>query len=167
MTQTLENQKILHPGNVSKETTLRAVRFRAPGGGQKVGNKELEDDLYQWILERRNDSKHVSRKTIQKKAQELAQEMGWGKPFSASNGWCNNFMKRYNLSVRQKTHQSQRLPDELVPKVVNFFWYLRKYFANNPIQEDQIVAMDETCVRLENVSNKTVSVAGKRLVSKF
>ena len=114
-------------------------------------------------MERRNAFKCVTQKDIKMKAKNLFEEIASssGKSFSASNGWCYNFMKRYNLSTRQKTHQSQRLPEVLCPKVVSFFNYLRMYFAKYNILPGQVTAMDETCVFLENISNRTVSVAGK------
>ena len=145
---------------VEKDVALRAKpkRFRVTGGGRKVGNESIEDVLYQWIVGRRTENKHVTRSLIQGQAKIIHQDSGSNKPFMASNGWCDNFMKRYKLSIRQKTHQSQKLPDELIPKVIEFFRYVRHYYAKNNILPDQTVAMDETCVHLENVSNKTVSI---------
>ena len=160
--KTLEKEKVLQAPKSSKEVTIKPKRFRASGAGRKVTDDGLEDILYQWILDRRDEFKHVSRKGIQEKALSLSKEIGNGKPFNASRGWCCSFLKRFNLSTRQKTHQSQRLPTELVPKVVRFFRFLREYLAKNPqISEDQMVAMDETCVFLENVSNKTITKSGK------
>ena len=128
---------------------------------RKVSNEALEESLYQWVIGRRDDAKVVTRKTIKLKALQLNNEFSNGKCFNASDGWCANFLKRYSLSTRQKTHQSQRLPDELVPKVVRFFKYLRCYLAEHNIKPENLTAMDETCVFLENVSNRTISITGK------
>ena len=47
--------------------------------------------------------------------------------------------------MRMKTHQSQRLPANLFPKIVAFFKHFRKTLIENPeIQPSDIYAMDET-----------------------
>lgn len=164
--KTAESQKFIHSTLSSslKTTGVKVKKFRISGGGRKPSFETLEEALYQWILERRSDCKHVSRKGIQLKAIKMFEDFGNEGDFSASDGWCTNFMKRYSLSIRQKTHQSQKLPAELVPKLVDFFYYLRSYFAKNKdILKSQITAMDETCVFLENVSNKTISASCKLL----
>ena len=160
--EALEKEKWMQtPKSVKNTQTVKARRFRVAGGGRKNTNEFIEEGLFQWIIERRDEKKQVSRKSIQEKARKMFEASGSEKAFVASNGWCQNFMKRFNLSTRQKTNQSQRLPDELIPKVVSFFMYLRKYYANNEVPSSQVTAMDETCVHLENISNRIVSVAGK------
>ena len=164
--ETLEKEKLLHASKSWKNTEGASVfkpkRFRLVGAGRKISNEQLEERLYQWIVDRRNESKHVSRKMIMIEAKKLHETNGNGQSFSASAGWCDLFMKRFSLSTRQKTHQSQRLPQHLIPKVISFFQYLRHYFAKNPnIVPAKITAMDETCVFLENISGKTVTLSGK------
>lgn len=150
------------PRSIKEANVVKPKRFRVLGGGRKTKNDVLEEKLYQWIVERRDAKKQVSRKSIQEKAMQIFGNMENVTTFAASNGWCQNFMRRFNLSTRQKTNQSQRLPDELTSKLVAFFQYLRHYFANNPnVKNDQLTAMDETCVFLENVSNRTISITGK------
>ena len=147
---------------VTEATNIKMKRFRIIGAGRKLTDENLEENLYQWIVDRRNERKQVSQKQIQSQALVMFQNSGTNKSFVASNGWVENFMSRYSLKYRQKTNQGQRLPDELITKVVDFLYYLRKYFANNPsILKSQITAMDETCVFLENVSNKTIAISGK------
>ena len=159
---TLEFQKKIHTPNRSrKETVIKSKRFRVSGAGRKVTDGNLEEALFQWVIDRRNDCKVVTRKKIQRKALELAESLEMVKPFNASNGWCANFLKRYGLTTRTKTHQSQRLPNKVVPKVVDFFRYVRYYYAKNNVMPGQTVAMDETNVKLENVSDKTVSTIGE------
>lgn len=168
--KTQSEQKQIYISNHShtiKKAVVKPKKFRVSGGGRKITNEMLEDAIYQWIVERKSEFKHVSQKMIKAKAKNLHEELGGEKSFNASSGWCYGFLKRFSLSTRQKTHQSQRLPQELVPKVLSFFQYLRAYFAKNNISEDQVVAMDETCVVLENVSNRTISVAGNILISNF
>ena len=161
----ISNQKNISAPKRDKRANINPRIFRV-GSGRKVQNEELEEVLYQWIIGRRSERKHVTMKMIQKEAVKIFDESESNHNFSASNGWCQNFMKRYSLTTRQKTHQSQRLPDEVIPKVVNFFKYIRKYFARFEISEDQVCAMDETNVQLENVSNKTINPSGNFFVLK-
>ena len=148
--ETLNDQKKIHvPNQSSKQTMIQAKKFRLPGGGRKVNNESLEEALFKWIVDRRDNFKHVSRKSIMAQAKIMSVDFDNGKSFSASMGWCDNFLKRYNLATRQKTHQSQRPPKELVPKVVSFFQFLRTYFAKNDVKKSQLVAMDETPIYLE------------------
>ena len=126
-------------------------------------NEDVEEEVYKWIVDRRNSYRNVTRKAIQQQALKFFEQSGSSQSFVASNGWCDNFMKRFNLSVRRKTHQSQRLPQEVVPKVIAFLKYVRKYYATHEVLPEQCTAMDETCVFLENPSNKTVSITGNFL----
>ena len=104
MRQTLENQKLLHTKRSAKETVVIPKKFRILGAGRKVSHEALEESLYQWVIGRRNESRHVSRETIKEKAISMYNEFENAKPFNASNGWCDNFMRRFNLTTRQKTH---------------------------------------------------------------
>ena len=163
--ESLKVEKWMRRTKSSKSTEKASIRvkpkrFRVTGGGRKVGNEELEEVVYQWVIQRRNERKHVSRKNIQRKAKEIYNGLDPVKPFSASNGWIDNFMRRHNLSQRKKTHQSQRLPSEIIPKIVNFFRHIRKCYATLNILPGQSVAMDETSVFLENISNDTINTTG-------
>ena len=74
-------------------------------------------------------------------------------------------MERYELSLRAKTHMGQRLPKDLVPKVIHFFTFLRKMFHEHVISPSNIIAMDETCVFFDSVSNKTINPKGEKTIS--
>ena len=52
--------------------------------------------------------------------------------FKAGNHWCQRFMKRNGLSLRQKTTLAQRLPDDYEEKIV----YLDDSFARELFQSD-------------------------------
>ena len=94
-----------------------------------------------WIGAKRANGLIVTCEQIKQKALELSTNPD----FKASDGWCDSFKRRWNLKVRAKTHQSQRLPSDLFPKIVSFFKFLRKTLVENPeIQPSDIYAMDET-----------------------
>ena len=52
--------------------------------------------------------------------------------FVASDGWLNRFLLRKDLALRAKTSVSQRLPKDLVPKVINFLLFVHWVWATNP-----------------------------------
>lgn len=146
--------------------TVRGLdRARLLGAGKKVLNADVEQLVFDWIVQERHHRRRVTRETIKKTATDLFREVQPAVQFRASSGWCNNFMKRFNLATRLKTHQSQKTPEELVPKLIDFLLYLKSYFRDHPSDLANIVAMDETAVWFDSTSNRTVDVAGSRTVS--
>ena len=63
-------------------------RSNLPGQGRKVANEEMEEAVYQWIVDKRNNSMHVSRNEICRKAKELSMDCS----FLASQHWLKSFM---------------------------------------------------------------------------
>ena len=49
-------------------------RSNLAGQGRKVANEEMEEAVYQWIVDKRNNSMHVSRNEICRKAKELSMD---------------------------------------------------------------------------------------------
>ena len=127
---------------------------------------DLESSLLEWIVGERQQRHRVTRKSIRAKAKSMHAELGTSVPFEASSGWCKNFFQRHQLATRVKTHQSQKLPADLIPKVIDFVLYLESYFADHPtVQAGSILAMDETAVWFDATSNRTVDAVGSRTVS--
>ena len=67
-----------------------------------------------------------------------------GPAFAASRGWLEKFLKRQEFTIRRRTTVSQRLPRELVPKVVGFIMHLRRRLFHERIPISAIGNMDET-----------------------
>ena len=91
--------------NKDKIVAAKDKRQRLDGGGRKVTDQQLEEELLKWIFERRNNMLRVSRKLIMFKAKSRFDEMcGENEPlkdsFVASRGWLQKFMKRNHLSCR-------------------------------------------------------------------
>ena len=96
-------------------------KFRLHGGGRKILDENMESVLFEWVLLRRCQGLRVTRECIIEKALNLSTI----ESFKASSGSVSNFMKRFGLVYRQKTHQSLHLPEELVPQLVYFFHFYR------------------------------------------
>ena len=97
--------------NLEKISTKKSIRKRLDGGGRKPMIVEIEENLLEWIYERRSKMLHVSRKMIRTKAKAIFDEKtddpAVKESFVASRCWIQNFMKR---------HLSYRL--------VSYLWYL-------------------------------------------
>ena len=138
--------------------------FRIEGGGQKPLSVDMEEEIFTWILYRRFNNWVVTWDSIKNQALIVALSMNLN-DFKASQGWCQRFLRRYDLSYRAKTHVSQRLPKDLYPKLASFFTFFRKYLNSNPkIHEKDIIACDETAVWFDSVSNKTIALKGEKTI---
>ena len=82
--------------------------------------------------------------------------------FKASRGWLEKFMCRNNLSLRRKTSIAQKDPEKLIAKLVSYLIQIRRIQKANNYQDAQIIAMDETPVWSDMVSQTTVDACGKK-----
>ena len=133
-----------------------------PGGGRKPHAEDMEEVLAAWIEQQRGRHLRVTRTAIQRKAVELYDGDG---EFSASRGWLDKFFKRNSFSLRRRTTVSQRLPQDLIPKVSSFILHVRKMRMSTGYQLSSIGNMDETPLWLDMPGDTTVSRIGERSVS--
>ena len=145
----------------NKVTPKAQTPFRCGGGGRKVLDLEMEKEVYDWVVSLRSEHLRVTRQAIMRKALELCQQID----FKASRGWLENFMNRFELSLRKKTHQSQRLPKDVAMRTKNFFIFYRKYLETYPIEESDIIAADQTPIYFDNVGATTVDQIGSKTIS--
>ena len=120
-----------------------------------------------WITEKRNNGLAILPTMIRLKAIELSKDPQYDIPagqFKASNHWCQRFMKRNGLSLRQKTTLAQRLPPDYEEKIVQFHQYvIRQRQAHNyPLH--LVGNMDEVPVQFDMPSNRTVNAVGDKTV---
>lgn len=147
------------------------MRKRLDGGGAKPLSTNLEERIMDWITIRRASGLRVSRKLIMKKAQLLHQEMSTtegvleNEEFKASRGWLEKFMRRNNLSLRRKTSVAQKDPEKLIAKLVSYVIQTRRMQKAHNFQASQIIAMDETPVWSDMVSQTTVDGCGKKTIT--
>lgn len=127
---------------------------------------ELEKDLNNWVLERREEGCIITRTNIRMRALQLSNDTKYNiSNFKASAGWCTRFMNRFNLTLRQKTHIAQKLPSDLDEKVEKFHKFVmneRKLYDYPLIS---IGNMDETPMTFDMPGNRTVNVKGAKTVT--
>ena len=85
--------------------------------------------------------------------------------FKASRGWLEKFMKRNGLSLRCKTSVAQQDPERLVAKVVSYIIQVRRLQEKQSYPPSHIIAMDETPVWCDMVSETTIDATGKKTIT--
>ena len=101
----------------------RKTKKRLSGGGRKPAHEELEQELFEWLQSQRNAKMPVTRKMLRIEAIQIALRNVID--FAASNGWLDNFMRRRSLSLRRTTSVCQKMPENLVPKIISFILYVQ------------------------------------------
>lgn len=141
-------------------------RRRLDGGGRKLTNAELEEELLEWITERRAAMLRVSRKLIMKKAKimhdESTDDPAIKDSFVASRGWLEKFMKRNGLSLRRRTTIAQKNPSCMIDKLVMYVIQNRRLQRKFKYPASSIIAMDETAIWSDMLSGTTVDTIGKK-----
>ena len=74
-------------------------------------------------------------------------------------------MRRNGLSLRRKTTVSQKDPSRLIDKLISYILYIRRLSANFYYAPANIIAMDESAVWADLVSDTTVEKTGARTVT--
>ena len=89
----------------SKENLQKMLRLQRADRGRKAAWPRLEQDLMAWITEKRNYELAILPAMVRLKALEMSKDAKYeitAGQFKASNHWCQRFMKRNGLSLRQK-----------------------------------------------------------------
>ena len=113
----------------SKENLEKMPRLQRADRGRKAAWPRLEQDLMAWITEKRNNGLAILPAMVRLKALEISKDAKYEIPvghFKASNHWCQRFMKRNGLLLRQKTTLAQHLPPDYEEKIVQFQRFIIK-----------------------------------------
>ena len=136
------------------------ARARVVGAGRKPLLGDMEECLFNEIVEMRVANVKVTRAFICDRAQQMAAEHEL--EFSASKQWITNFMQRNRLSLRRTTNFTLLKEEELVSRAINYMAFLMKVkLAYDP---RRTLLMDETAVYLEDSRTITVDIRGRKHV---
>ncbi|KFM63799.1 Pogo transposable element with KRAB, partial [Stegodyphus mimosarum] len=124
----------------------------------------LEDDLADWIKEKRGKGMAVSTVKIRFQAKFIAKQMNIN-DFKGGPCWCSRFMKRKNISVRTRTTVGQLLPMDWQDKKASFLKYVTDIIDKKKLLRSQIINMDETPLAFDSPANRTVDETGAKTVS--
>ena len=126
---------------------------------------KLENDVAEWVMQQRQDGYIVTRNKIRAHALKWAKSnKEESKDFKATVGWCNRFMNRKNLVIREKTKIAQKLPKDLDHKVSSFHKFIINQRKKHQYPLSHIGNMDETPLNFDMLGNKTVDVKGVKTV---
>lgn len=135
--------------------------------GKKAAWSELVIDLLVWITEKRNNGLAILPSLVRLKALELAKDEKYNIPegqFKAGNHWCQRFMKRNALSLRQKTTLAQCLPADHEEKIVRFHRFMIDRRKEHSYPLHLIANMDETPLTFDMPPNHTISNTGEKTI---
>ena len=102
---------------------LKGRHLRSGSGRCLSYPKQVDKDILEWILIRRDSQLPVGMDMIKAKARAVITPHNSN--FIASNGWVQKFMARNGLSLRCKTSITQKLPAQLENKIDNIILYTR------------------------------------------
>ncbi|XP_062829050.1 pogo transposable element with KRAB domain isoform X2 [Anolis carolinensis] len=129
----------------------------------------LEAELNNWVMECRQNGYCVTRMEIRLRALEMAKEDQFKAPgienFVASAGWCNRFMNRFALCLRERRKISQKLPKDLNEKVMSFHSFIIEQRLIHNYDLGDIGNMDEIAMTFDLPSNRTVASLGDKTIS--
>ena len=112
-----------------KRTTGGAKRTRLNEANRKLTDAEIEERVLEWIFDRRSKGLRVSRKMIMLKAKGLkdkkCQRDKGDKILSYSRGCPEKFTNRNGLSLRRRTTEAQKTPDQLIDKLCAYILKIR------------------------------------------
>ena len=140
------------------------------GGRNPLLNTDLEGQLVYWIETLRYQNLRVTRHAIQVKALEIHnQSEDSESEFVTSRGWLERFFNRHGFSLRHRTTVGQRLPRDLVPKVVSkvvsFVMHTRRLLLRNRYDDLSCIGnMDKTPLWLDMPGDTTFEIQGTRSI---
>ncbi|KAH8038625.1 hypothetical protein HPB51_002749 [Rhipicephalus microplus] len=103
---------------------------KCPFRGKLCKFSELEEDLFRYVTEVRNDGYALTTKMrVKALALAHAKDIPAG-TFKASAGWVPRFMKRKNLSFLRRTTLCQRVPEDYTDKVLSFHNLYTEWMAS-------------------------------------
>ena len=136
----------------SKENLQKMPRLQRADRGRKAAWPRLEQDLMAWITEKRNNGLAILPAMVRLKALEMSKDAKYeitAGQFKASNHWCQRFMKRNGLSLRQKTTLAQRLPSDYEEKIVQFQRFIIKQRRAHSYPLHLMANMDESPIQFD------------------
>ena len=87
--------------------------------------------------------------------------------FVASDGWVNNFIRRNGFSIHLKTATAQQDPERLIDKLILYILHACRLSIKYKYLHLSIIAMDETSVLNDMVSNTSIHKQGAKSVCLF
>jgi transposase-like protein len=150
---------------LNNEEISRTAKRRS-GAGRKPIIKDLEEQVLDWIIDRRADCLVVSRSDIKLFASSLYHSLYLEtndnnlNVFNAGDHWLDGFMKRNGLSLRRSSTLYKVSDTVIVQRCLSYKNFVDSAHLDN-YNDRFVVAMDETAVYYGEASQTTVDVKGR------
>lgn len=154
------SEKLVRDWRKQKDTLEKLPKKKRACRGKEAKFQELEQELVAWIVDQRSQGYTVSMMQIQLQAIRQRSDS----TFKASIGWCQKFMRRHGLTIRQRTKLAQKLPADLDDKVTSFHKFILKLRYQYAFELSQIGNMDETPMWFDLPGNHTIDMKGNKTV---
>ena len=132
--------------------------------GPKLQNKDLEIQVYKWVLAQREAELAVSAIDVIGKATSVDSEFR-NADFCKLHDWVYQFMKRRNVAIRTRTRKSQVTNAAMQDVKEDFCPHLMTSFKSHIDDPRYFINMDEAAVYLNCAPNRTGHPRGERTVS--
>lgn len=133
---------------------------RSMNNGRPVFSEEVDDGLFEFLQEERAAGRAVSNRLLQEKAMQLASEAKLGN-FNASHQYLSRWKKRFNVSLRAATSDSQKLPIDHAEAVSAFRRSVGMLRLQHDYSDHSIANMDQTMVRMDEPATRTNNITGE------
>ena len=87
---------------------------------RQAAHASMEEKLNNECIAMRHQGKPVKRWWFVRRGKQILDELEPDHNFLFSNHWFERFQNRYNISLRRKTHCSQKPPTALEPAIKKF-----------------------------------------------
>ncbi|CAF0945799.1 unnamed protein product [Brachionus calyciflorus] len=150
-------------------TKLKRQRFAVTSERNMAMYPVMENQLSNWIYEKRNQGCCITANSIRSKAIELFTTIYKNTDesvtdFQCSNGWFYNFLKRKNFALRRITTSGRELPKNSISIIKNFFADCQKITNEPDFRPEKLINVDEKSIYLDFPTNSTYDCKGAKRV---
>ncbi|KAG0435601.1 hypothetical protein HPB47_018388 [Ixodes persulcatus] len=146
-----KNYDVLLQQNFGKSKLRRKLSNGAP-----KFSKEVDDSLFELLECERSAGCALSSRLLSEEALRIASQLQLGN-FASSSQYMRRWKQRFNVSMRQATNDSQKVPEECADAAKDFRSALGCLQSRH---EYTLHNMDQTMVRMDAPANKTNNLAG-------
>lgn len=138
--------------------TRHHERYRSAGDAT-VLSRESEEVIVRWIQDLRTEGIPVTKKMLELKAEDVALASSINSDvFKGSSTWVKLFMNRHYLSIRRKTRQGQKTPEDGLQVLQAFSSQVKEIMRAEGIT--RVYSADQIGIAYEYLPQKTLNSKG-------
>ncbi|KAH7983192.1 hypothetical protein HPB52_010010 [Rhipicephalus sanguineus] len=136
---------------------------RKLSNGAPVFSEEVDDALFEFLERERSAGRAVSNRLLSEEAVKIARSLQLGN-FAASSQYIKRWKKRFGVTMRQSTNDSQKTPDDFSEAAKAFRSAVNSLRARHDYTPYNMCNMDQTMVRMDSPASRTNNVVGESTV---